>query len=290
MKAFVKIFIIFYLGAGHPASALNLYKHKGLKGKIYLADKTNVIIEVKSKKELLFSDGCPDDVKNFIETLWVTKLGRKSVVHLLKSKSRIYINISDSIGCMVYRGKPNLIYGITDPDFINNPKKKNSKVKKIEPKPIYEYDGELTWESMRINLFKGSLQYGLGDTTSFFQNKIIITDWSDGARVTGASRDSAILKLRQMHFHNDSIDKGLIKDPKQIALRLNDLKYYYHSCREFYFLTGVHEIKHTTSKNIKISRQFLDAEKDPYKAERKAKRKLKKVLKSKRLHYNSCNP
>ena len=274
------------LSGGDTSKAINFYKYKGLEGIIYLSDYSKINIKVKSVRKLEFIGKHPEDVKNFFETLWITRHGRKAIIHLLKSKSRIYIEVSDSIGALVFKHKAQFMYAVTDPDTIMGSVRKTNRYGKVEPKLIQEYDGKQTWEAMHITLFKGTFNYGEGDSTSLFQDKIIVSDYNTGHRLKGAPRDSAIKQLRQEHFYNDSIKKGLIKDPKLIADRKIQLTYYFHSCREFYYLNGIHEIVHTTTKNIALSRKNLDAEPDAYKAEKKAKRKLRKVLKSKLLKYN----
>lgn len=252
------------------------YKYKGLKGKIYLQENQPITIQVRSRTELQFSEGCPDEIRNFFSTLWLTRIGRQSVVHLLRSRSKIFFHISDSMGCMIYKGEARTLLGVTDPDYLNKLKKD-----KKSPGIIKDYDGGQTWESQRITLFRGSYRYRMGDTSLLFQNKIHVTDFTKGENISPGQKDSAMQELRMKHFRADSIDKAstraLLKRKKQGPE--------FKNCREYYYFTGIHEIAHTTSKNIAISRRYGDAEKDPYKMEKKAARRLGKVNRSKRIHY-----
>ncbi len=260
-----------------------LYQYKDLKGKFFLENNEKVEVQVLSRHSLLISENCPSNIRNFLETMWVTGIGRKSVIHLLKSRSKIYINVTDSIGAFRYFGDVDFMYAMTGAVSVNGRKK-----------TISEYNDKPTWEAIELLICKGTFHYSHYDTTLFNQNKILIMDYDNGNRLTGASRDSAIQKLKKIHFHNDSIRKNLLRK-KTYSSELEETvnpkgkAFIYKTCREFYFLTGLHEITHTTTKNIYLSRKLLDAESPAFKAEKKGKRRLRKVLRSKTLKYNECD-
>lgn len=272
-----RLYLLFILLSFGPCMAFGSYKFQGLKGKIYLEENKVITIQVRSRTELQFSEGCPDEIRNFFSTLWLTRIGRQSVVHLLRSRSKIFFHISDSMGCMIYKGEAWTVLGVTDPDYLNKLKKN-----KKPPRTIRDYDGGQTWESQRITLFRGSYRYRMGDTSLLFQNKIHVTDFTKGENISPGQKDSAMQELRMKHFRADSIDKASTRAVPKRKKQGPEFK----NCREYYYFTGIHEIAHTTSKNIAISRRYGDAEKDPYKMEKKAARRLGKVNRSKKLRYD----
>lgn len=283
-KLFYKSFLIILLSIFFQnLFALSFYKYKGFQGILFLDNEEKIEIEVLSLRHLQVSSNCPKNIKNFFETLWVASNGRKAIIHLLKSKSKIHINITDSIGAFIYKGNVDFMYAITGPIAVNGKKK-----------TIIEYDGKKTWEAMSIFLCKGSFNFSHHDTSLFNSNKIVIIDYFNGNRLSGISRDSAILKLKNIYFHNDSIKRKLIAEKSNFSelektVNPNNEACLYQTCREFYYLSGIHEINHTTTRNIFLSRKLLDTETPAFKAERKAKRKLKKVLRCKYLDYQECD-
>jgi len=120
---------------------------------------------------------------------------------------------------------------------------------------------------------------------------LFINYFGDGEEITGKSRDSLMAKLRHQKEHRDSIYRKQLNEQVVLseATRRADPKgqsYNYSSLREFYYLTGVHEIEHTRSRNIALSRKNKDSESPAWEIELKARKKLKKVLRSKRISYD----
>lgn len=210
--------------------------------------------------------------------MWVTSYGRDAIAHLLKTNSKIYLEITDSVGAY-YDGKNvHFMYAIT-----------GSKESKGPRTLILEYDKKETWEEMRILICKGSYYLGKGERSFFNQGKVIIIDYNNSSEeIKGHIRDSLLALLGVKLAQRDSVQNKTKNHIDESNDRDNpkNQSYIYKSFREFYYLTGVHEIVHTTSKNIAVSRKLEDAETPAFKKELKARRKLGKVLRSKRIQYN----
>jgi hypothetical protein len=253
------------------------YKYSGLKGTIYSTNNIKLEIEIISKKQLKFSPNCTEDLRNFLETMWLSHFGREAIVHLLKSKSKIHLRISDSIGAYTYINQISYMYAIT------GPVKKNGHCNLIT-----EYDGKQTWEEMSISIFKGSFYFALGNRSFLDQGKVVIVDYENEiGEIKGKDRDSLINVLRNKTIKKDSLSSLYNSNNASLQKRVDpkSQSYKYKHIREFFYLTGVHEIVHTTTKNIALSRKNLDTESPAYKLELKARKRLKKVLKSKKLNY-----
>lgn len=235
------------------------YKIKQIEGYIYTSAPDPVSVKVLSRRKIEFSNEIDTDTRNFLNTLWLTRYGRKAVEHLLKTNSKIKLIISENIGIDIVDGKYRVMYGIAGPGknqsdilILNYDKK----FKKIIKRKVFEENS--------IILFKGSLDYGKGDKSKFHKGNVTIINRNTNEEIT--------------EFNLDTIKIEPFQAPEWL----------YQTLKELYYLAGIHEIYHTTSKSIYLFLHGLDPEepeKSAMKIELKAKKKLNKILRSKKLSY-----
>ena len=169
-----------------------------------------------------------------INDMLITLEGQKGVEHLINTKSKITLVLSEDIGLGVFQGKYGVIYGVAGPTDGQS------------SKLIKDYDGGKVYEENTVTLFKGSLKYGLGDQSALENGDITIQDFET-------------MELTEPTTFNGEIQKP--KFPDLI----------YKSSFQLNNLGGTHEVDHTTSANIKIQQQGGDAEESPMQKEKNSR-------------------
>lgn len=156
---------------------------------------------------------------------------------MLKTKSKVYVNVSDDVGVVHHEGKYYGAYGLTGPSSDQS------------TKLIKDYDGGKVYEENTLTLYKGTYEYGNGNTTALDNGQISVIDL-DGNDLTNSHKDKVKL------------------EPSQNPDKL------YKTSTQFYNLGGVHETEHTKSSNIKLQRRGQDAEAPAYKIEAQSRKQL----------------
>jgi RHS repeat-associated protein len=165
-----------------------------------------------------------------INDMLITAEGQKGVEHLIKTKSKITMVLSEDIGLGTFQGEYGVIYGLTGPSEVQS------------AKLIKDYDGGKVYEENTIILFKGSLKYGLGDKSALENGDITIQDFET-------------MEVTEPTSFNGEIQKPRFPDKM------------YKSSFQLNNLCGTHEVDHTTSANIKIQQQGGDPEEGPMQKE-----------------------
>jgi hypothetical protein len=194
-----------------------------------------------------FAEGTTDEVKaqfmanggDIINDMLITKVGQEQVDHLINTKSKVTMNISEDIGIASYTkedGKTiyGVIYGISGPN--------NEQSSKL----IKDYDGGKVYEETTITLYKGSLKYGMGDKTALEAGNVTLQNLNTG-EVTRPGEFTGELQPSQ---YPDMLYKN--------EFQLNNLG-------------GTHEVEHTKSENIKTARAGDDTEEGPIQKEKESR-------------------
>jgi RHS repeat-associated protein len=190
-----------------------------------------------------FAEGTSEEVKNqfmtngaaIINDMLITKVGQEQVQHLIDTKARVTIQVSEDIGIASYTNeKGEKIYGVIY--GVCGPTPNQSK------KLIKDYDGGRVYEETTITLFKGSLKYGNNDKSALEKGNITLLDLNTGEAI------------QPTEF------KGTLQPS-----RYPDMLY--KSEFQLYNLGGIHESEHTKSSNIKTARTGGDQEAMPLQKE-----------------------
>jgi len=189
--------------------------------------------------QLVYGKNVSQDVQNVLNGMWQTEAGQSQVSHLLKTKSKIYLKVSDDIGVVYHKGKYYAVYGLTGPSSDQS------------TKMVKDYDGGKVYKENTLTLYKGTYEYGIGNTGALDNGQISITDLK-GNDLTNSHKNKVKLEPSQ--------------NPDKI----------YKTTDQFYNLAGVHETEHTKSSNIKLQRRRQDAETPAYKIEAKSRKQLLK--------------
>ena len=226
----------------------------GLNNPIFLVDKDgNVVVDANGNPVTIsitksengtatatyeFVKGTTDEVKAqfmangaaIINDMLITTVGQEQVAHLVKTVTKVTLQISDDIGIAKFEGKYYVMYGVSGP-----PKDKSDKM-------VEDYDGGQVYEEATITVFKGSLKYGQGDKSELEQGKITMKDLVTG-KVTKPNKFKGKIEPFQ---HPDKL---------------------YNSQFQLNNLGGSHETEHLKSSNIKTKNNGGDYEEEPMKKE-----------------------
>ncbi len=245
------IALFFALAANADAQMSMIFKHRNLKGTVYMESGEAIKVRLKSMRKIEVSKNASEDIYNMFQTLWLTKYGRRAIIHLLRSKSKITIRFSENVGYLKFVGDSlcNSIYALTGHSGAEEGK--NGKL-------ILDYDGGYTYTTQTITIYKGSFYMGI-DTNYVVGDNYEVVDQKTGMEINVAK---------------NSLVKYIYNPNNPLVI---------HNYRWFIYLCFIHEIEHTTSKNISTTINGGDAEVIPYKKEDTAKKKLKKVLRSKKM-------
>ena len=186
-----------------------------------------------------FSKGTSQEVKNqftangqaIINDMLITKTGQEQVQHLIDTKTKVTMEVSEDIGIATAGGQYGVIYGNTGPT-----EKQSSNL-------VTDYDGGQVYEESTITLYKGSLKYGMGDKSALDEGKITLVN----------------------------LETGKVKPLKKFdPNKLNKFKYpdkLYKSQFQLFNLGGIHETEHTKSENVKTTQEGGNPEDKPMKKE-----------------------
>jgi len=189
--------------------------------------------------QLVYGDNVSQEVQNTLNGMWQTEAGQGQVNHLLNSNAAIELNVSENIGAYVVDGKYYAVYGSTGP----SPDQNIGLIK--------DYDGGKVYAENTVTLFKGTLEYGMGDQNKLNAGQVTVIDPTTRKDVSGQHQGKVSLEPSQ--------------NPDKI----------YQSQTQFYNLAGTHEAEHTKSANIKLQRRGRDAEAPAYKIEERSRSQLK---------------
>ena len=204
-----------------------------------IVDKNGNKLDIRIvNNQLVYGNNVGQDVRNILNSMWKTETGQGQVAHLLKTKSQVYVNVSEKVGAVLYKGKYYGAYELTGPS--------ENQSKKL----IKDYDGGKVYEESTLTLFKGTYEYGKGNTDVLKDGNVSISTL-EGKDVT------------------NSVNGGIKLEPSQNPSLI------YQTTTEFYNLSAVHGTEHTKSANIKLQRKNKDAETPAYNIENKSRKELK---------------
>ncbi|MCB0431352.1 MAG: hypothetical protein H6585_03150 [Flavobacteriales bacterium] len=215
------------------------HAYDGLKGTLYTKQGNPFTVEVLSPRKLAFSPNTNQKAKNLLNTLWVTPRGKEALVHLLKTKSHVTLEVSDHIGFRKDEDQIfHLIGGHANPEVGQ------------DTTWIPEHDGGNVRKEITIRVFLGSFRYMKHPDMNLDHESLFLLLDSTESVVQGKDADT-LLKYKKRW------------DPGTLRL--------------YYYLIGVHEISHTMSEAYKQEKQLGRSEEFAYSKEDLAKKQRRRV-------------
>ncbi|MFP5470839.1 MAG: hypothetical protein ACLGGV_04525 [Bacteroidia bacterium] len=246
LKYFLIAFIFLSASVKYYGQIPLYYKFKKVEGHIFDTNENKISVKFKSRRKLLVGGFKDKKIDTFLRTLTLTKIGRKSLEHLLTTRSKIVLDISNKVGITLIDGKYRLVAGLTGVE-----ENQSNELIQNNNKNTRKYNW--VYEENTISIFCGSLNY-VNDSSMMLTNKnVFLFDWKTNKEIKEFSMDS--IKIEPLMF------------PDMV----------YRNLRELYYFTGIHEIYHTTSENIELQEAKLNAEYDAILLEGKAFKRRKKI-------------
>ncbi|MBX7094481.1 MAG: hypothetical protein K1X56_07165 [Flavobacteriales bacterium] len=231
------------------------YSIKKVEGLVYSKDHLPIHVKVVSRRKLNIQ-GCNDpELDTLLRTLQLTRTGRKYLEHLITSSSKITIEIEPKVGIIYYSGKYYLMAGLTGP----SENQSDSLIQESSNLKVKNRRKNTNWvfQENTITIFSESINYSLDSNYSIKKENVVLFDHKKNEHIA--------------HFNLDTIKIEPVQHPEML----------YQNKRELYYFCFIHEIFHTTPKNIALQIEKNNPESDAYKIEKKLFKKRKKINKLK---------
>lgn len=239
------------------------YKIKKVEGEIFKKDAASIGVRIQSRRKLTLKNCQDKNLESFLHTLMITRISRQYLEHLNTTSANITVDLTNKVGILLKDGKYRLIAGITVPsetqsDSLIIDQSSNFRGKRRRD-PVYVF------EENTITIFEKSIVYARSEFSLDSSNTILI---------------DAETNQRIEIFSMDTIQIEPLMNPDLL----------YANCQELYYFTGIHEIFHTTARNIDVQLEDGgDAEYDAYILERRAFKDRARINK-KRIVICNENP
>lgn len=244
MKSIVNYFLLFLL---IPTASYSQSKRNPLNGKIYLPNGEFIQVSYSGRDRIPLDNESKVYV-DFFQSLTLCKVGRKQLIHLLKTNSEVTVEISDKI-CIMYKDSNySIVAGLT-----GVAEHQSDSLIMEYYQPSKRSDTNFVYKQNTLSIYSGCLSYIQNSSMNLDTSNVILFNWHTNKVIYNFSMDT--IKIKPFMY------------PELL----------YKNRIELYCFAGIHEIEHLKPENIilQISRQ--NDEYDAMKVESIAFHRRKKI-------------